>query len=344
MSGEGVVSEEVAVFLAMFEQLEKCCEGSPKNLGELSATTRSVLELCEKLYAVSTSLRVAELSTPEAFSFPSNVGFQKKWRRYEEQYEQVIFSIVRKNSVAENPVRVPIGQMHPDLRWMVADVIARVHSLKLQSLVLMSVAFPEETKQRLRNMFPDSSDEEGSAEDAWRALTESAGLDPILVLRRRQLIPFVLVPRQGRDKTGITAKLLRNLENAQRSFVFGATLAALVLMRSIMESALRDCYKVRGAKLEQKIDNAAVHFPAGVTAHALHRLRKLANQIVHLGSESRSHRSSQDDIWIQRMSTALYREVDVSETNAERWLEVEVVYLLGVLRKLVEGAPNDQMR
>ena len=110
--------------------------------------------------------------------------------------------------------------------------------------------------------------------------------------------------------------MLKNLQHAHDAFVYGATYAALTLMRSIMEAVLRDHYHAEGKDLSERIRNARGRLPRGANEAALHRLRKLANVILHLNRE----------------------KDECLPTMDEARLEKEIVSLLFVLRALIEGA------
>lgn len=110
--------------------------------------------------------------------------------------------------------------------------------------------------------------------------------------------------------------MLKNLQQAHDAFVFGATYAALALMRSIMEAVLRDHYRAEGRDLNERIRNARGRLPPGANEGALHRLRKLANAILHLDREKDQGLPKMDEVR----------------------LEKEIVSLLFVLRALIEGA------
>jgi formylmethanofuran dehydrogenase subunit D len=144
------------------------------------------------------------------------------------------------------------------------------------------------------------------------------GLDLRGVFRRRALVPFVLVPRSIAAKHGSAEKLsmLKNLQQAHDAFVFGASYAALALMRSIMEAVLRDHYRADGKDMNERIQNARRQLPPGANDAALHRLRKRANAILHLDQE---------------------KDEGLPELDEVR-LEKEIVSLLFVLRALIEGA------
>jgi hypothetical protein len=151
---------------------------------------------------------------------------------------------------------------------------------------------------------------------AWNRLQKDFGFDLRGVFRRRALVPFVLVPRRVAAKhASKELSFIQNLQQAQEAFIFGTPYAALALMRSIMEAVLRDHYRAQGNDLAERIDNARALPPAANLA-ALHRLRKLANAILHLDGD---------------------RDGGLANMNLCR-LENEIISLLFVLRALIEGA------
>lgn len=91
-------------------------------------------------------------------------------------------------------------------------------------------------------------------------------------------------------------------------------------MRSIMEVVLRDHYGAPGddLPLHERINNSRRLLPHGANAAALHRLRMIANAVLHLGTER---------------NEALPRFEPIQ-------LEKEILSLLRVLRALIEGAPS----
>lgn len=156
--------------------------------------------------------------------------------------------------------------------------------------------------------------------DFWETLKARSGLDIRGVLRRRALIPFVLFPRHvsARQSNTDLPSIYRNLRQAHEAFVFGASFAALALMRSVMEMTLREHYDAKGSNLRERIDGVSTSLPPRANAAALHRLRELANEVLHGRRFGSVHQP-------------------IAET---RKLEREIVSLLFVLRALVEGAPQ----
>lgn len=81
---------------------------------------------------------------------------------------------------------------------------------------------------------------------------------------------------------------------------------------------LRDHYGANGAHLSERISNSRRLLPRGANEAALHRLRKLANAILHLDAD---------------------RDEGLRKLEGIQ-LEQEIVSLLFVLRALIEGVPQ----
>jgi len=153
---------------------------------------------------------------------------------------------------------------------------------------------------------------------AWKRLVVETGFDLRGIFRRRGLVPFVLIPRHVSRHHGEAEKLslLTHLQQAHDAFVFGVPFAALALMRSILETTLKGHYHADGKGLETKIDNCQA-LPRAASKPALHRLRRLANDVLHFNSE---------------------------QVRLPRDFEKELLSLLYVLRALIEGAPTWRSR
>ena len=125
-------------------------------------------------------------------------------------------------------------------------------------------------------------------------------------------MPFVLIPRHVAAKHGSAPplSLFEHLKQAQEAFIFGAPFASLALIRSVMELVLRIHYGTNGT-LEHQI-NSVTGLPAGVTRYDLHDIQDLANDVLHFRTEL----------------------VSMPED-----IERQMVKHLGVLQRLIEGAP-----
>lgn len=307
-------SPEVIDFMALFTRLKDWSDDDPEGLSDFAAGDESVRDLCAKLSLAAYLLKMNERRARVLFAAPVDPAFLAAWRDYEERYESIVSGIWLSDLLPElasvEPSRVPKA----DLQWNNADDEANEQKSGINSAIYWARC------EVANDVLDDESFlrelDEGVA--AWDRLIADHGLDLRGVFRRRALVPFVLVPREVAARQGSTEKLsmLKNLQQAHDAFVFGATYAALALMRSIMEAVLRDHYRAEGRDLNERIRNARGRLPPGANEGALHRLRKLANAILHLDREKDEGLPKMDEVR----------------------LEKEIVSLLFVLRALIEGA------
>lgn len=310
-------SEEVARFLTLFAKVKECCNDLPDELAAASKDNASVKGLCVDLCLVAYELRRHERRRRELFSAPVNPAFQGAWRDFEGRFDWAVTDIwldglLSMASTTESG-KAPRGE----LRWQSADSDAVEQARAIEEAISFAYDQASDDHRGFSDEFREAI-EEGSA--SWDRLRIDAGFDLRGVFRRRELVPFVLVPKHVSQKYGDSDaySLLKSLQQAHEAFVFGVPLAALALMRSILEAVLRDHYGAEGKNLDQRIRNAATNLPAGASQAALDRLRKMANAILHL-------------------DVANAREFPrIDEGKLER----EIVSLLLVLRALIEGVPE----
>ena len=315
MSKPGKDSPEVVEFMTLFARLKLFSDDTPEDLAELAASDSSVRELCTQLSFAAHFLKMNERRARVLFAAPVDPAFLAAWRDYEDRYETIVSGIWLSDILPElanaEPSRVPKA----DLQWENADDDAGEQAGGIEEAVDLA-------RYKVVNdgdfLDPDFARrvEEGVA--AWDRLSSDTGFDLRGIFRRRALVPFVLIPRKVAAKHGSadTLSMLKNLQQAHDAFVFGASYAALALMRSIMEAVLRDHYRAEGKDLNERIRNARGRLPPGANEGALHRLRKLANAILHLDREKDEGLPKMDEVR----------------------LEKEIVSLLFVLRALIEGA------
>lgn len=315
MSPSAKDSAEVMEFMTLFARLKQWCDDAPDELADFAKTDSSVRDLSVRLSLTASFLKMNERRHRALFAAPVDPTFLVAWRDFEERYEAVLADIWLEDFMPDlkngEPARVPKA----DLRWDMADDDAADQAVGIKE----AIGFAQFNADQDERVFPEGFVErvqDGIA--AWERLERDTGFDLRGVFRRRELIPFVLVPRQVAAKQGSAERLslLKNLQQAHDAFVFGATYAALALMRSIMEGVLRDHYRAEGKDLNERIRNVRGRLPPGANEAALHRLRKLANAILHLDQEKGEGLPEMD----------------------EMRLEKEIVSLLFVLRALIEGA------
>lgn len=317
----GKYSPEVSQFMAIFNQVKELCDDEPEDLVRMAAGDPEFTDLCIKLYFGSDELRMAERSGPELFAVPVNSAFPASWREYEERYETFISSVWLHELLGDwssSGVHENSSTSSLDDQWIQADEDAVVQAEAIEGAI-RSAEF-KMGSEYLQSVDIDLASEIQNAAVTWTGIKTEVGFDLRGVFRRRALIPFVLVPQAvaARHDKG-TLSLLTHLKEAHHAFVFGSPLAALALMRSIMEATLRDHYGASGRNLNDRIESAKGRLPTGASVEALHQLRQRANSILHLnGDNSRPDQPPEDP----------------------RRIERDLILHLLVLRALIEGAPG----
>lgn len=315
MSKPGKDSPEVVEFMTLFARLKLFSDDAPDDLSALAANDSSIEVLSTQLSLAAHLLKMNERRARELFAAPVDPDFLIAWRDYEERYESIVLGIVLSSFLPElgsgEASRIPKAE----LQWDIADDEASEQAGGIEDAIELARYKVENDGDYLDPEFAQKV-EEGVA--AWDRLSSDTGFDLRGIFRRRALVPFVLVPRRVAAKHGSaeTPSMLKNLRQAHEAFVFGATYAALALMRSILEAVLRDHYRAEGKDLNERIQNARDRLPRGAGEPVLHRLRKLANAILHLDRERDEGLPKMDEVQ----------------------LEKEIVSLLFVLRSLIEGA------
>ncbi|WP_372624366.1 hypothetical protein [Falsiroseomonas sp.] len=272
-------------------------------------------DLCIDLFVAANLLRMNERRVRALLLAPADPKFIAAWRDYENRYERVVSDVWLSDLLPELSGAAAGKAGRADLEWDNADEEASEQAGSIEKAIefARSNADQDHRWDELQSKFVERV-QDGLA--AWDWLKQDAGFDLRGVFRRRAIVPFVLVPRRIAAKHSSAEKLslLKNLEQAHDAFVFGAPYAALALMRSVVEAVLRDHYRAEGRDLSESIRNARGRLPRHANEAALHRLRKLANAVLHLDGE--------DDQGLRRMD--------------EVRLEKEIVSLLFVVRALVE--------
>ncbi|MGO9392323.1 DUF4145 domain-containing protein [Rhodoblastus sp.] len=319
MFSESRDSAEVANFLTLYTTLKDLCDDDPIGVFKLAIADRAFKGLCMKLLNAANTLHANEQRRPQLFAAPVDPNFLFAWRDFEARYEHVLaanwstFVFGDQSKALTDKSR---DSNNADRKWESADLNAGIAADLIEAVI---------GGARVEDFHYSMSTEEVAemATDYWEGLRDEVGFDLTGVFRRRRLVPFVLVPRHiaARHSSPETAAFYESLRQAHDAFIFGVPLAALALMRSIMETVLRDHYNVRGDDLSEQINSARKSLPAGANEAALHRLRKLANTVLHNSADRN-------------------RVLQLEPPQ----LEKEMVSLLTVLRALIEGVPQSRHR
>jgi Domain of unknown function (DUF4145) len=169
---------------------------------------------------------------------------------------------------------------------------------------------------------------------AWRSLINEVGFDLAGALRRRELAPFVMIPRHVSARHGAAESLSLPmlLRQAYEAFIYGSPFAAIAIMRAILEVLLKEQYSSTGADLNELISTAK-RLPADIPRARLHRLRKLGNLFLH-------PRDNQNPNDVRLSETKLTKE----KLNNEKNFEQEILSHLVDLQTLIEQAPDQSRR
>ncbi|KQS83819.1 MULTISPECIES: DUF4145 domain-containing protein [unclassified Rhizobium] len=319
-------SAEVIKFATLFSKL-KNLDLEPTDLARIAKNDESIRELCIDLHFSASVLRNAERSDRQIFASPTEPKFIKQFRDFEARFEHVVAEVfladldlgILSPSDQNDALSVPAALSRAQRHWEIADDSALE---KAQSIETALNFARDEATQEHRG-FPDGFPE--SIEDAvfaWNQLRGHTGLSLRATLRRRLLVPFVMIPRHIDSKYGTTEKfsLLRLLQEVHECFIFGQFLASIVLMRSVIEQVLRDHYKAGDdhTKLKTRIE-LAVDLPPQANKIALQSFRELSNAVVHSDVKESGRLKSKDSMVF----------------------ELQIVRAMSLVQTLIEGTPRN---
>jgi hypothetical protein len=308
-------STEVIEFMALFQKLRDWIDDDPNGLEQLAADDEALKQLCKSLGFAASFLSMNEKRQRRLFSAPVDPKFIEAWRAYEARYASPISGIFLSDiglDLCSSPIE---NKSKADFLWETADDDAKDQAKAIEGAIDFANDQATDDWRDFPGGFRESI-EEGTS--AWNRLAKETGFDLRGIFRRRELVPFVLIPRHVSQHHGEAEQLslLTHLQQAHDAFVFGVPFAALALMRSILESTLKAHYHANGNDLAELIDNCR-DLPRDVLKPALHRLRRLANDILHFNK-------------------------DKARLPAD--FERETLSLLFVLRALIEGVPTSRTR
>lgn len=303
-------SSDVIKFMALFSKLKDLIDDTPEYLPDLCRDDAALRDLCFDLSMTVQSLQMNERRRRELFAAPVEPKFLTAWRDYEERFENVVPSMWLADIDLELPLSGPELTTRAEAQWKTADEDAAEEARAIERAIEFAV---EQIHQDWRDFGEGSSDAIESGVAAWERLRHSAGLDLRGIMRRREIVPFVLVPRQFSATQSLSGgrSVLATLQQAHDAFVFGAPLAAIALMRSVAESILRDYYNAQGDNFREYINSVRERLPAGASAAALHRLRKVANSILHVEKFPEADTWQQDSVQMEKEIVSLLLSVRV---------------------------------
>jgi hypothetical protein len=299
---------DVTKFLILFERLRTVIDDDPVGLEELATTDDKLRTLCIDLGDIA--LRLSRAEDEAGFIAPVNPKYISAWRDYGDRYSSAIAGIwlglIGFDFGAQPP---QTEQEKLQNRWENADYQAKENSSAIERS-LRIVSDDEFLDEDFRLVFD-------SALDDWKGLAR-VGFSLQGVFRRAELLPTFLIPRHISKSYGEKAALYKLLRQAQGAFIFGVPYASVALMRAILELVLAKHYGVNARSKDGKPPNLLDYIndaklPNSVTPSRLHRLRQLANNLLHN---------------------------KVADSVGENVSEMDVLSWLLTIRAIIENAPE----
>ena len=311
---KGTKHPDVEGFLVLYRKLVSYCDDEPSHLIEMAQEDSSTEKLCHDLWFLAHSLERAEDPSAVRYAKTVDPAFIKAWRSYQDRFSPILASIMLADLISSWEVDAPLEKKS---RFEIEFDYASDQAKEAAAGVKLIMDFAQDQlNQDWRTFSEEFEAHAQSGLDEWSRLTRSMKFDLEGVFRRRELVPFVLIPRHVSDAYGNEIlSLFSRLRDAHEAFIYGAFLASLALLRAILETVIVQHYGGQGPDLEAKINSAKI--PSMVPKSVLHRLRRNANAVVH------GETKSPDDL---------------------KNLEKEILGYLYHLRSLIEAAPTSSAR
>jgi len=322
-------SPEVQGFMVAFQRLRNLVDSTPEVIAKEALDNRRLRDLCLDVRFCAITLKEKERSRRELFVSSTNPAFIAAWRDYELNYSgpvgeaaSILFTgegFWDDTETAAPSVPSPaMPEQSFETRWKETADAALRNANQVNGAI-------EEARIAIDAFPGDSRDYENSIQDgiaAWNCLADEVGFDLAGVFRRRDLTPFIMIPRHVSRPHGTAEplSLLTLLQQAQEAVIYGVPFAAIALMRAILEVLLKENYCGTGTELSELI-NTARALPQTVPPARLHSLRKLANNILHFN-----------------------KPYFTSERTSDLAIEREIISHLSSLQTLIEQAPQAPTR
>ncbi len=303
---------DVVVFLGLFNQLKERINGDYANLERVAQTDEEVRDLCEKVHSASWPFTSVYNKDRDLFSSPVDPFFTFAWREYEDHYAGPLAGVDLFITLGFGPDEFKKSTLSDfEFKLQSATEEANEDIRQIRALLIFA-----ESASDSYEIDGDLLEDIESGLEKIKLYANTYGPKIGRVLRRRRLVPFVNIPRHVAKKHGSAEKLslYKHLREAQEAFIYGLPLAALSLMRSLLEILLRLHYEAGEGDLLEMIDQVK-NLPDKVSKSRLHILRKLSNDILHFNTD---------------------RDLIPPDDK----LEKEIIQYLLILRTMIEGAPT----
>lgn len=328
MIREGRNSAAVVKFMADFTNLKRLMDGeAPGSLTSAATQDTGLEQIANSLYF---NYEFALKPVPGRMISSVDTAFTVAFREYEESWAEPVSDVVLGDlfvglfdqSAAKPNGNTPSSHIHR-LRgdWEFADVKSKAIVNAIGSAVdQISYEASEDDGLAFEPEFIDLIQE---AKEEWDALLPRYEIDVAGMLRRRALLPEVLVPQHVLDQA--KGKPLETLKAAQNAFVVGSNQAAIPLMRAVIESIIEMYPRTKAPDREKGLPgkiNVARELPISLPHGAPNTISLInivnrANEVLH---------DLEDGIG-KRLGGQIDREIEMQR-------------LFLILRNLIERVPS----
>ncbi len=224
----GKDSKEVVEFMVLFQRLRDTISDDPLELEKRASADEALKRLCNDVGFAAIFLSMNEKRQRRLFAAPVDPKFIAVWRCYEEKYASQISGIFLSDLDLWHSASPVENRSRADVIWENADDEAKEQAAALEGAIEFALEQATDDWRDFGEGFREGI-EEGSS--AWSRLKKETGFDLRGILRRRELIPFVFIPRHVSQHHGDNEKLslLTHLQEAHDAFIFGVHFAALAL-------------------------------------------------------------------------------------------------------------------
>ncbi len=303
----------VEKFLSLQRQILECCDDQNELIETTARQDPEFRSLCLDFDRITTKLDQESRDSNDGMIDPVSDTFIKQWRFYEKHLRTPITNIAFLDLIdaidARNDNTHSVSEREKN--WNFADDQARDDVASMRHAL---------------QYFKEMEDEEDISEgvSAIEKIVGSNDIDIQGFLRRLELVPNLYIPHKvSRSAPGEVFALYDLWADARRAFLFGAPLAALALVRAILEKMLRKFYKAKGESLAELIKSYSRDLGQS-EQDDLHRIRIVANAILHTEGKLRGLSEFQ-----------LAREKKITARAASD-PERETIQLLEAARNLIE--------
>ena len=300
----GKNSSETINFMKSFHEVREGCSNDPNELENITEGDDELKDICIRLYFVACTISSNEKRYPQMFTAPVDPKFIEQWRDYEERYAGRISSIFLSDLGVISKASANDNSVQPKTKYEIHWDNANDEAIEQTSAISNVITFANEQIDQDHRDFPeDFVDQISMAVSTWEDLNSQTGLDIQGIFRRRMLVPFVNIPTRVANLPEASGKnsLLTLLQEAHNAFVFGAPLAALAVMRAVLEKTLVTLYGATKGDLKDKIEiifkrQYRCRLPRNLRAQTLDDLRKSANEVLHLNPNKKEERIAEREL------------------------------------------------